>query len=37
MNPGRGLHPLRRCRVGADGTPEVTWMQGMEEKATKRG
>ena len=24
-----GLRPLRRCRIGADGLPEATWIQGM--------
>ena len=29
LDTPKELRPLRRCRVGADGRPEVIWMQGM--------
>ena len=29
LDTPKPLRPLRSCRIGADGTPEVTWVQGM--------
>ena len=29
LDTPKELRPLRRCRVGADGAPEVIWVQGM--------
>ena len=29
LDTPKPLRPLRSCRVGEDGTPEVTWVQGM--------
>ena len=29
LDTPKNLRPLRGCRVGADGAPEATWVQGM--------
>ncbi len=29
LDTPKPLRPLRSCRIGADGAPEVTWIQGM--------
>ena len=29
LDTPKPLRPLRACRIGADGTPEITWVQGM--------